>query len=1139
MRNCYLKYQVRRDLPKYEKGEYRVQALAGLLNNTKRLEKPAKACTLYSIFQGKFLIAFLIGLFLFLSFFGNGECKSNSKAAGLTPYSLQSLKLPSGSSNPPIRRSGTINILALRVEFVMDTLSTTSGDGSFVYSDSDSFYKDISDTVSIYYDPPPHDLPYFADHLEFLRFYWDKMSASALDIKWDIYPPGARAAYQLPKKMWQYNYNSTDEQLDYGLAQLFYDAIIAADEDSAIEWSEYAGENDLIIVFHAGAGAEFDLGYTTTPHDIPSAWLTEDDLDTLGFPNGIPIRPGALIRGGLILPETETHQGVQISMAGVIISLFGHWLGLPALYDIDEDIYGNVGNPVVGKWSLMDRGFGNFYGSIPGQLDVWSRSYMGWIEPEEISPDDYSIAALGFQSDDAPEAYRISIGPEEYFLLSCRARDPENDSIAVAYDRNGRRMEYNEDYSVDPDDGFRVPVRIDNLDFDAPGSGILIWHVNESLIPLISERRFNSVDDLRGLDLEEADGAQDIGENYPFLTPGWGTDYGIYTDAWYGNNEHHQDANQGRTVSFNDNSYPSSRSDFGVFTHVTINNFSRLELDPLRNTLRSDTVMSFTFSHSGTHFTKPIQHNLGSSQVAVGNFDNDLTDQEFTLFGCRDINIYDGDGSILHQMDVGNMWDNGDAINPVNRDMNSDERDEIIWITDDWVHDTYLHYLQSIPVDNYQYTLVDSFTCYRTALALGGEGFESTVCLIYYYEEDSRKYSKIREYNSTLDLMGEAELEGEFLSLHRFGSATSDNFLIVTRLGEVAFWHRSNLTSLGRIDVELNDHEVIFHSNLVDIDGSGEQDIVLSYISYTRNVGTIIIIHDPVTSGFENLEIIELGEWSLDYENRPLIADVDCDGQYELIGNGTTGGMTAIEANGVTVGGFPWTDKMHYDLFSSNLITIADLDGNGELDYIYKNTYKTSTDEEQEFPDSVSSYAIEIKTTDGRNLPGFPIVPRIAYDRSRLCQLDDDPELEFLIVSNSIVDAYNLDFSGGDTPTIWWDQPYRDADHSNAIWEPARPFERNPSVPLMPADKCYNWPNPARGSTAIRYFLNFPAVVKVDIYDITGERVKTMHGTGVAGLPNEIMWDLSSVARGGYIAIVEAKGAGKTDKHKIKIAVLK
>lgn len=76
-------------------------------------------------------------------------------------------------------------------------------------------------------------------------------------------------------------------------------------------------------------------------------------------------------------------------------------------------------------------------------------------------------------------------------------------------------------------------------------------------------------------------------------------------------------------------------------------------------------------------------------------------------------------------------------------------------------------------------------------------------------------------------------------------------------------------------------------------------------------------------------------------------------------------------------------------------------------------------------------------------------------------------------------------------------------------------------------------------ATAIRYFLNFPSTVKITIYDIAGDKVITLSGPGSAGVPNEVMWNLSNVARGGYLAVVEASANGKTERKTVKIAVVK
>lgn len=143
-------------------------------------------------------------------------------------------------------RDAPLRVAALRVEFVRDSLSTTTGAGAFRYAEVDSFYTETPPDT-IYFDPPPHDSRYFADHIEFQNFYWNKMSAGNVNLTCDVFPAGSHAAYKLPKQMWQYNYNNGAAQLDRGLAELFRDAIQAADADPAVVWNNY----DLVIIFHA------------------------------------------------------------------------------------------------------------------------------------------------------------------------------------------------------------------------------------------------------------------------------------------------------------------------------------------------------------------------------------------------------------------------------------------------------------------------------------------------------------------------------------------------------------------------------------------------------------------------------------------------------------------------------------------------------------------------------------------------------------------------------------------------------------------------------------------------------------------------------------------------------------------------
>jgi hypothetical protein len=92
----------------------------------------------------------------------------------------------------------------------------------------------------------------------------------------------------------------------------------------------------------------------------------------------------------------------------------------------------------------------------------------------------------------------------------------------------------------------------------------------------------------------------------------------------------------------------------------------------------------------------------------------------------------------------------------------------------------------------------------------------------------------------------------------------------------------------------------------------------------------------------------------------------------------------------------------------------------------------------------------------------------------------------------------------------------------------------------MPVKSVYNYPNPTEGtSTTIRYTLNAPASVKIKIYDIAGDYVDELTGSGFAPAANEVQWSLADVQSGVYLARVEAVGEDQTEVAIIKIAVIK
>jgi len=476
----------------------------------------------------------------------------------------------------------TVRILAIRVDFQPDTLTTTTGDGSF-----ESAFR-FAEPWAV--DPLPHDSLYFDSHLRFLDFYWKEVSSGAVDLWWEIWPQGAQAAYRLPKPMWEYHWNESDERTDGQLAMLFRDAWTAADEDPDLRVFDGSGTPrfDAFIVFHAGVGQDF--GGDSTPHDIPSAFLAPDPNSGAAphesFMRDVPGGPELAIRQGLILPEGENHGDFEHGMAGLLVLQFGHQLGLPNLYDSRD------GSSVIGKWGLMDQGSANLRGLLPARPEAWSRAWLGWEEPDLLTaPMDTVFVASPGGPAGLPRVVRLPLAQHEYLarheylLVENRHPDPQDLGWTWGRDRAGRwaRLEDNLDITFQDTlgvagDSTGVLVEVGNLDFDLPGGGLLIWHVDERAANAdnVAAQSVNDDPELRGVDLEEGDGVQDIGRDYGLFSPRGNVSLGGLEDpwqqpstGWYLANQHYPFSN----VTLAWDTEPSTNSNDGLFTGLRLDQF--------------------------------------------------------------------------------------------------------------------------------------------------------------------------------------------------------------------------------------------------------------------------------------------------------------------------------------------------------------------------------------------------------------------------------------------------------------------------------------------------------------------------------------------------------------------------------------
>lgn len=329
------------------------------------------------------------------------------------------------------------------------------------------------------------------------EFYLEN-SYGTFYVKGDIY-----GWYRMPQTYAYY----VDGQRGFGTyprnAQaLARDAVLAADPD--VNYAIYDtygpsgvpdGEVDGLFVIHSGPGYE-ETGDLNDIHSHQWNLRTPLSLD------------GVTIDSYSMEPEERLNTFSLVDM-GVFAHEYGHVLGLPDLYDVD---YIPETSDGLGKWSLMAGGSWNNSGKTPAQMDAWSKSYVGFIQPINVTS---NMVGVEFpQTESEPLAYRVwaggAVGPQ-YFLV-------ENRQMA----------------------GFDAAL---------PGAGLLIYHVDENRWGNIDVNHYQVA-------LEQADGKYDLE-----FSPNSG-DAG---DPWPG---------AVNKRSFDDFSTPSSRDYLNMTTQVSVWNIS-------------------------------------------------------------------------------------------------------------------------------------------------------------------------------------------------------------------------------------------------------------------------------------------------------------------------------------------------------------------------------------------------------------------------------------------------------------------------------------------------------------------------------------------------------------------------------------
>jgi len=417
---------------------------------------------------------------------------------------------PAGTASAAVV-SDTLRLAILRVDFLQDSIpDSTTGNGRF----------DLRRDTGIPVDPPPHDKAYFEAHGRALARYYGVQSYGSLDIAPTVFPAGAEDAYHLNDTADYGPWEVAQDEAVYAMAERFItDALRAADATGDVDFSAF----DAFVVVHAGADFQGDIN-RDTGRDIPAFTLT--------FGDSLQLSTGKVGRV-LVLPETSSQDGRLAALNGVFAHEFGHVLGLPDLYNIFNGV------PQVGYFSLMDSGENigvvvvdpeteeqiEVDGVFPTSLDPWSRWQL-FPDAVELDLPGESWSASLEAVEASPTLPLVAIDGPQYFLVENRCLDLDGNGFPYV------EQDTTTGVFLGPTDDPSLPGAGGRFEYDAvlPGGGVLIWHIDESIIEegLSTTGAVNSWTLDRGVAVEEADGISDQGRfgygdwEDMFCTPGPG-----------------------------------------------------------------------------------------------------------------------------------------------------------------------------------------------------------------------------------------------------------------------------------------------------------------------------------------------------------------------------------------------------------------------------------------------------------------------------------------------------------------------------------------------------------------------------------------------------------------------------------------
>ncbi len=1017
-----------------------------------------------------------------------------ASAAASTTAEPSSTSKSTQAPQEVVRDGRDWKILAIRVEFPLEDPDelTTSGDGTF---DTRSLGEAIDD-YNLPYDTPPHDGIYFSHHLDALARYYRAVSDGRVNIEYTILPEDPDSVYTMPQRALIYGNGRTPEQIDEKWVSLLKDAVEAADDD--VVFSDY----NSFLFLHAGLGHE-----TGELNDIRSVFLDPEDLASAGDP--VTADGGTFeLPDAWILPEAVNVRG-RAGLNGLLAKFFGFQLGLLSLSNTA------VGVPGLGGWSLMDVGATRLgfvriqdeleagFGFVPPHPMAWSKIRLGWIDPLIVRRDTV-VAVVATDrplsptedSEAVARAVVIPISPSEYFLLENRqqrGRSELPDGVPLPFGEDDplwldqSEIEFSTTLSGQEagdrtelaGTGAGVWLGVNEYDAFVPGSGILVWHVDDEAIATGKLAGGINNDRVRpGIALEEADGYRHIGN--VFFTLQEFTE-GTQEDPFFAGQAPTGD--QGSTL-FGSGTEPATVTNTGLVSGVEIEVLSEL----------SDTMrVQITFSRSLPGW--PLA-------VAGGRRVQTLTIADGA--GGDLLLVEDDEGVRLLTGNGGGIWDQPDAVflaaapDGERLFLSTDQSIQAWSVNGDGVWS--IERAESITAALYS----EQLQLWPGSAALVVAGSEGTIAI------DAANGDLLQQWPQAVSTLNTADLDGDGSRELIAASPGGEQGWVVAATDPVSLWQddegwlqpvSGDLDGDGRDELITLSHGGSFHVTAIDPDGGIE----------------ITQLPQQLSAGVD--EMIP----------SPSLADVDGDGFLEVI---AVAGRTvhAIRASsGLNQSGFPSAAPMHHEAGDFTLSPVmVDLDGDGRQEILAGGPTGVSGFDDDgvflpgfplltETPIAFSPVLADLEGSVGVKIVGLTQERLYAWDPVRLM----------------------AGYRGVD---VGWGQDGFDASGSYSHRRRQAAPVPTPDTHLLPSSRAYCYPNPVDGESIahLRFFLSAVATVQLEVFDAIGERVDRLSfdaSSFTVPAENEIQWSTADYASGLYICRLEARTASEQQHVIVRMAV--